>query len=201
MGLVDGLGRLHNERQEGLQILVASAVADGGHALHSGLLDLLLDVASQLGDRHGQGHQDMADGRGHLLSHGLQDLEGADLVGGLGLYAQAGLDGRHAGLNGVGAHGVDDGLSGDQGSVLHGLGLVAAGLQDGAQGSDQEGLGLGALGGKGGEALQSLRAIVLVGDLGHEALDLGLHGSGHGCRERKVSADETGTQNYWKHSS
>mmetsp|Transcript_85261 Transcript_85261/g.241763 ORF Transcript_85261/g.241763 Transcript_85261/m.241763 type:complete len:462 (+) Transcript_85261:1866-3251(+) len=52
----DGLGGLHHGGQEGLQIFVAGAVADGTHALHCRNLDLLLDVTSEVRDRAYQGH-------------------------------------------------------------------------------------------------------------------------------------------------
>mmetsp|Transcript_58549 Transcript_58549/g.139374 ORF Transcript_58549/g.139374 Transcript_58549/m.139374 type:complete len:274 (-) Transcript_58549:420-1241(-) len=54
MGLVDGGGCVHHGRQEGLQVLVAGAAANGGHALKCCSLHLLLDVAGQIS--HG-GHQ------------------------------------------------------------------------------------------------------------------------------------------------
>mmetsp|Transcript_1931 Transcript_1931/g.4908 ORF Transcript_1931/g.4908 Transcript_1931/m.4908 type:complete len:280 (+) Transcript_1931:2389-3228(+) len=134
VGAVDGLRRLDDERQEWLQVPVARAVADGGHGADRRLLHFLLDVASQLGDGHGQGHEHVADGFGRLRGHSLDDLQGGLLLRRLGLYAEACEERWHARLHRKWAHHFDDGLRRCHGCILDVLALVTSRLQDSAQG-------------------------------------------------------------------
>mmetsp|Transcript_78810 Transcript_78810/g.124366 ORF Transcript_78810/g.124366 Transcript_78810/m.124366 type:complete len:738 (-) Transcript_78810:18-2231(-) len=140
VGLVNGGGRIHHGRKEGLQILVASAVADGRHAFQGRLLHLLLDVTGEI--RHGthEVHQQISHSPGRLLRQGRDDLQRGLLLRRLGLHGQAVEEGRQQHLHRKRGDHAHDGLTGRHRRILHILGLVIGGLQDLGKGRDQEGL-------------------------------------------------------------
>mmetsp|Transcript_42387 Transcript_42387/g.107721 ORF Transcript_42387/g.107721 Transcript_42387/m.107721 type:complete len:327 (+) Transcript_42387:2431-3411(+) len=189
---VEGLCRLDDEGQEWLQVLVACAIANGGHGAGRRLLDFLLDVARQLGDGHGQGHKHVADGPRRLRGDGLDDLQGGLLLRRLGLHAEACEQRRHALLHCEGAHHLDDGVRRCHRGILDVFALVAGCLQDRTQGRDEEWLCHRALCREGAEPFQGGLALRLVADLGDESihlfLDSGSHAVDGGSRQGQLAA-------------
>mmetsp|Transcript_9350 Transcript_9350/g.21219 ORF Transcript_9350/g.21219 Transcript_9350/m.21219 type:complete len:1082 (+) Transcript_9350:301-3546(+) len=188
--LVDGLRSLDHCIKEGVQVLVASAGADGSHALGGGGLDLLLDVACQLGHGGDKLHELEADGLGKRGGQLRNELQGGLLLGRLGLDTKAGQQRRQHGTQRVGAEALQNSLRCGHGGVLHVLRLVASGLQDLVVRSHEERLRRGALVlGKLGEPLQRRLALLLVADLCHKVVHLALQRGGHRAKRSGVNRE------------
>mmetsp|Transcript_8483 Transcript_8483/g.18602 ORF Transcript_8483/g.18602 Transcript_8483/m.18602 type:complete len:1091 (+) Transcript_8483:303-3575(+) len=182
MRLLDGLGSLHHGGQEGRQVLVASAVADGTHALHGRSLHLLLDVAGEVRNRRHQGHERVARGLRVLDREVLDHVQGRLLLRRLRLHAEATQESRHQEVNREGAAHLDHGPRGVGGCAGDLLVLVVGRIQDLHQGLDQEALRLAPLALRDrGKLLKGRLALALDRDLGHEVRDLALQRTGHGC--------------------
>mmetsp|Transcript_24794 Transcript_24794/g.51439 ORF Transcript_24794/g.51439 Transcript_24794/m.51439 type:complete len:335 (+) Transcript_24794:2269-3273(+) len=196
VGLVNGGGRIHHRGKEGLQILVASAVADGGHAFQGRLLHLLLDVTGKVGHRTHQIHQQVAHGTWRLGRQRGNDLQRGLLLWWLGLHGQAVEEGGQQHLHRKGGDHAHDGLAGDHRRILHVLGLIIRGLQNLWEGGHQKGFGWTTLLLRNlGQALKSGLPCSLVGDLCHQSFDLSLEFGCHDwTKKRRCRANQLGQE-------